>query len=358
LSRRAKKGDLRNRAANLAHCADVRELRNSSLGRRAFTLVELLVVVAGLLMPALQAAREASRRAWCQNNLRQLGLALLNFEQVNTRLPVGARTQTIPGFTLGSFGSSWWIDVLPYIEQNEVFHRYDKKSMNHGFALVHVQNARLADGLEMGVMFCPSSSLPRTRYVGSVQMAIPAYVGVAGAANDDTFSETRFNVCCEARMTGEIAAGGVLVPNAPITLREVTDGVAHTLVLGETSEAAYDSAGRAYRVDGGHALGWIVGTNAVGTPPDYAKFNYSDNAKPPDCYNIVTVRYAPNETRYELPGINDDHGPNNPFISAHPGGVNALLLGGGVVFLADEINLTSLKQSATRDDGQVAAEQD
>jgi prepilin-type N-terminal cleavage/methylation domain-containing protein len=324
--------------------------------RKGFTLIELMVVVAiigvlvALLMPAMQAAREASRRAKCQNNLRQLGLALLNFEQANSRLPVGARAQTIPGFSLGSFGSSWWIDILPHIEQTEVFNRFDKKSINNGFALINVKNAQLADGLEMDLMFCPSSPLDHFEFVGSIRMAIPAYVGIAGAGNDENFHESRVNVCCETSRKGEIGAGGVLIPNASVKLREVTDGTARTLVFGETSDVAYNALGQARRVEGGHQLGWIAGTNVIGTPPNYAQ--------PHDAYNIITILYPPNERNYELSGIDRDHGPNNPFISAHPGGVNSLTLGGSVLFLADEIQLTILKQAATRDDGQVGGVKD
>ena len=318
--------------------------------RAAFTLVELLVVVTiigilvTLLMPAVQAAREASRRARCQNNLRQLGLALLNFEQVNSQLPIGSRAQMIPGFSLGSFGSSWWIDILPHIEQVEVFSRFDTKSINNGFALANVKNAQLADGLEIDLMFCPSSPLEHFEFVGSIRMAIPAYVGVAGAGNDENFHESRVNVCCETLRKGEISGGGVLIPNTPVKLQEVTDGVAYTLALGETSDVAYNALGQARRVEGGYQLGWIAGTNVLGTPPNYAQ--------PHDAYNITTVLYPPNETNYELAGIDRDHGPNNPFISPHPDGVHALILGGSVVFLQNEMSLKILKHSATRDDGQ------
>lgn len=319
-------------------------------GRKAFTLIELLIVVtiigilASLLMPAMQSAREASRRASCQNNLRQLGLAILGFEQANSRLPIGARAQTIPGFSLGSFGSSWWIDVLPFIEQAEVFNRYDKKSINSGLALVNAKNAQLADGLRIDVMFCPSSHLSQFESIGSIRMAIPAYVGVAGAGSDEDFQEVRINVCCETLKKGQIAGGGILIPNNSVDLSEVTDGLAYTLALGETSDLAYDAAGRGYRVEGGHRLGWIAGTNTLGTPPHYVQ--------PNDAYNITTVIYSPNETNYDLPGIESDHGPNNPFISAHPGGINALVVGGSVTFIGDDIQIRTLKQAATRDDGQ------
>ncbi len=339
---------MKNLASIFARFPFAKGLHPQSLGRQAFTLVELLVVVAiigvliGLLMPAIQAAREASRRAWCQNNLRQVGLALLNCEQANGQLPIGARAQTIPGFTGRSYGSSWWIEVFPYFEQTEVFNRFDKKSVHNGFAMMNAQNSQLANGLEVSLMFCPSSPLARMHYVGNALIGMPAYVGIAGAASDPRFAETRVNVCCEPKPDGQISGGGVLIANAAIKLSTVTDGTAYTLAVGETSDYAYDQAGKAYRIDGGFSLGWFAGTKAKGIPPDYAE--------PTPAYNLTTIHYQPNETKYDLPGVYTGHGSNNPLLSAHPGGVNALLLGGAVTFVPNEIDLIVLKYFATRDE--------
>jgi prepilin-type N-terminal cleavage/methylation domain-containing protein len=319
--------------------------------RRGFTLVELLVVVAiigvmiGLLLPAIQAAREASRRAWCQNNLRQIGLAILNCEQAQEKLPVGARCYALPGFT-SSYGMSWWVEIFPYFEQSAVSTRLDKKAIHHGMPLMSPQNSQVVDGVEIPVMFCPSSPLPHLRYVGNAQIGMPAYVGIAGADRDDEFAETRLN---DVSFDGRISGGGLLVPNASIALKDVSDGTTSTLLVGETSDYAYDNQGRAYRIDGGHSSGWLAGTRPRGTPPEFGIDSSADNAK--IAYNIVTIRYPINESRYLLPGIADAHGPNNPFRSAHPGGVNALLASGAVTELADELDLLVLKQLATRDEG-------
>ena len=101
--------------------------------RRAFTLIELLVVIAiiavliALLLPAVQAVREAARRVQCTNNLKQLGLGLANYESSNTCFPialvygVGVGPCTSPGFGRGCQNTPWFVLMLPYIEQAPLY---------------------------------------------------------------------------------------------------------------------------------------------------------------------------------------------------------------------------------------------
>lgn len=324
--------------------------------RNAFTLVELLVVVAtigvlvGTLLPAVQAAREASRRAWCQNNLRQIGIAILNCEQSTGKLPVGARCFVIPGFTGSSYGMSWWVETFPYFEQSIVGNQLDRKSVHHGTAYMNAQNARVADGVEIGVMYCPSSPLPRLPYVNSIQMGMPSYVGISGATNDHQFAETRIN---STHLTipagpGQISGGGVLVTNRAIEISEVTDGTSSTIIVGEASDYAVTNKGEQIRVDGGNALGWLAGTRTKGTPPKYGTAPALTDGSP--AYNLTSIRYQPNERQYELPGVYTDHGPNNPLLSSHPGIINAGVLSGAVTVISEQIDLLVLKEMATRDD--------
>ena len=106
--------------------------KNTGRLRSAFTLVELLVVIAiigilvGLLLPAVQAAREAARRMQCSNNLKQLGLAVHNFESARRALPTSLR----PPSNISGSGEqsrvSVLTDLLPYIEQSTIFNQYNK----------------------------------------------------------------------------------------------------------------------------------------------------------------------------------------------------------------------------------------
>lgn len=320
--------------------------------RCGFSIVELLIVLAvvtfliGLLLPALQAAREASRRAVCQNNLRQIALSILNYEEVINALPVGARSQHSQPSQGSTHGVSWWVEVLPHLEQGASLSKFDKKAAHSGFALLNTDNGRAVDAVVISTMLCPSSPLPPLWPVGGFQLMMPAYVGIAGATSQDEFTESRISACCGSQPSGEIAAGGVLISNQSIRQVDVEDGTSTTMMIGEISDYAITMGGTFHRIDGAFPNGWIIGTSARGTPSDYI-------GKPPvPSWNITTLRYTVNTKTYGLPGISNNYGPNNPLVAAHPGGVDSSMTDGSVRFVANDMDLVSLKRIATRDDGQ------
>ena len=321
----------------------------SAIGSKSgFSLVELLVVIllmgmlAGLLLPAIQAAREASRKTSCANNLKQIGVALQNHVDQNGNFPIGARSQV-------TFGISWWVPILPHLEETAVFERFDLKGAHNGSAILNPTNGQLVNGLLISVMACPSSLIPTLGPAGSYKITMPSYVGISGSTDDAGFPEKRINTCCLPENKGEISAGGVLIPNRAVRLAEISDGLSNTLIVGECSDYAFGALGNTFRIDGGFPNGWITGTTAIGTPPNYHWSSFA-----PPSWNVTTIRYPINTRNYNQPGIDDDRGANNPLVSAHPGGVYGLFGDGSVRFLADETDLLALKQLATRDDGLVA----
>ncbi len=107
---------------------------------------------------------------------------------------------------------------------------------------------------------------------------MPHYAGIAGATNtgtvmgdqlhfaDDLFPSTDSSLCCLPHLDGRVAAGGVLIPNRTIAIRDITDGSSNTIVVGEISSSVLKS-GVSLRVDAGNPSGWAAGTVSVGTPP-------------------------------------------------------------------------------------------
>jgi prepilin-type N-terminal cleavage/methylation domain-containing protein len=308
----------------------------------AFTLSELLVVIAivgvllSMLLPAVQQARETARRSVCQNNLKQLGVGVLNYEQSMRSLPIGARHSN------GTHGVSWYIAVAPYLDETVAMEKFDTRGPNCGWLLMDPENGRLVDGLVISSWVCPSTPLPILNSVGSFRAMTPSYVGIAGASNDDGFHEARVNTCCLSKNDGQISAGGLLVPNRAIALKDVTDGTNKTIAVGEASDFIFNEQGTGLRIDGGFADGWTMGTTVMGVPPNYSQ--------PFPAWNITTIRYAINTHNYDRAGIAQDHGPNNPLVSAHADGINVLYASGAVAFLKDGIDLSILKSLATRDE--------
>ena len=322
--------------------------RFSSGARRpcGFTLLELLVSIAiialllAVLLPATQAAREASRRSTCGNNLHQIGIALLSYEAAHRSLPVGARNNV-------TFGISWWPPIMANLDEEALATGFDFLGANNGTVLFDAQNAALVNGIIITSMYCPSSSLAELYPIGGMQIMMPSYVGIAGSTNDNGFPETRVSTCCVPNYGGQISAGGLLIPNQAICLKTAVDGLSKTLLVGECSDMAIDSTGILRRVDGGFPNGWITGTTATGTPP-----NYNSGFAPPS-WNVTTIKYPPNMRDYTQPGINQDRGANNPLLSQHPDGVLGVFGDGSVQFLVDETDVFLLQSLATRDDGLV-----
>jgi prepilin-type N-terminal cleavage/methylation domain-containing protein len=320
-------------------------------GKTGFTLVELLVAIAiigvliALLLPAVQAAREAARRSTCENNLKQIGLSLLNYESARKRLPIGSK------YTQG-FGTSWWPEILPNIEELSLYQQLDLTLANAGSPILAMSNGRAANGVVVSAMRCPTSPIQPLIQIGSFQICLPSYVGIAGATNEDGTSSSQMNICCSPAMDGQISSSGVLIPNQFVRLMQVSDGASKTLCVAEESDFAIDASARPRNVDAGYPMGgFLIGTNSVGTPPNYV--NGLKTSSPPACaWNITTVRYALNSRQFEQPGIMDNpRGPNNPLNSAHPGGVFGLMLDGSVHFLNDQFDVKALRQLAVRDDG-------
>ena len=200
--------------------------------RRGFTLIELLVVIAiiavliALLLPAVQQAREAARRTQCKNNLMQIGLALQNYMLGHEVLPPGTQNATGPILSKEDATQShmsWLVQILPYLEQQNVYHHIDFTQSVYAPANVSVRSR------QMNVMTCPSDP-----HVFGKGVGVTSYCGVH---ND-----------YEAPI--DVNQNGVLFLNSAIHYEQVTDGSSNTIYVMEA------------RAETGADLGWMAGTKS------------------------------------------------------------------------------------------------
>lgn len=230
--------------------------------RRAFTLVELLVVIAiigilvGLLLPAVQAAREAARRMQCQNNLKQIGLSLHNYESAHRYFPPGGVT---PGNCCGTpSAGTWTLFLLPFLEQNNLYNTY-----NFGFwndespGRVRAGNGNPAAGEVndfatqqfLSVYTCPSdigtdkTDRPASGNGNDLQYAPGSYRAVSGAGSrGEGWMDSNQNYSFGTQYRGVLyTIGGnhmdrqsrSAVAWKPSKIGDVTDGTSNTIVVGE-----------------------------------------------------------------------------------------------------------------------------
>ena len=320
---------------------------------KGFTLVELLVVIAiigiliALLLPAVQAAREAARRAQCTNNLKQIGLSLHNYADTNKKFPMGAKAQAV-----GSWGHSWLIAILPYAEQSSVSNKFTFIPASYGNVSDTAHPNAFLNGVLLDYQTCPSSPLPRQSIAvltAGPGIQISDYVGIAGAAETtNLFTEARVRT---GACSGIDSAGGLLVVGKWHGFADATDGTSNTLIVGEYSDFGVDPTTQAKTdIRNGKVFGWPIGASTTTVAPVAADSSASS-------YNITTIRWAvgtKNTTAGGVAGsVGGDGCPNQGIAAAHPGGANVLLTDGSVRFLSNSLNLETLKRLATRDDGGV-----
>jgi prepilin-type N-terminal cleavage/methylation domain-containing protein/prepilin-type processing-associated H-X9-DG protein len=194
-------------------------------GPAAFTLVEMLVAIAamallaGLLVPAVQMAREAARRSRCQNNLRQMGFALAGYESANGRLPAGRDA-------MNRWHHSWATAILPQLEQAALFHQYDYRRAWNDPANEGVTSANLA------VFRCPSAIGKwdgKTDYGGNYGSAL---TGLTPGFQEGRAWEAGMFPPIHVPLPGRYRS-------SPVRMGEVTDGTSQTfLILEDTDRPA------------------------------------------------------------------------------------------------------------------------
>jgi prepilin-type N-terminal cleavage/methylation domain-containing protein/prepilin-type processing-associated H-X9-DG protein len=339
--------------------------------RAGFTLIELLVVIAiiavliGLLLPAIQKVREASFRAECQNSMKQMGIALLNFENTNGYLPPAAVTTPMPNFgvpglpgadnptttkswpnTAGVFApdSSWVPFVLPYLEHGDVANQYD---LNQPW---YTTANRTAATTQLKIFYCSSSPVDPLRYDGYTgRTGYPTGTNYGAAsdygalAGDEAYGDVTYYFLYALYTNGftdpygkkvwnEGARMSGLRLNAVRRIPDILDGTSNTILIAECAgrDSTCTNVGgcTANLYIGGGA--WAESGNVIS--PQGAMFNGSTNGlKGGPCTMNCTNQWN--------------------IFSGHPVGSNFLFADGSVHFISEQITWITLARMMTANEG-------
>lgn len=356
------------------------------LRRSAFTLVELLVVIAiigilvALLLPAIQAAREASRRSSCSNNLKQIGMACQNYHDAFKRLPWNSDlgNNGYPGFPSGRWNEfSWIVAALPYMEQQGLYNSFNFNVYdgNNNNAVGNPTNQVLRQAV-LANLICPSNSQPALRnnqcggyqdfansnaggsdYVGCLgyiragwkdnnatdniapgPAEFPGMFVVSGGALNATQGTAWVN---GEVWTEQVNCTGVFQFMGASRLADVTDGTSSTIAVFEDM----------------HWRGFINGSTTV--------FDYSYCDDSAWASGLACVNSLKNPMNNKNPAwaagspLNGGYGNGDRrchgWSSLHPGGAHAVLCDGGVRFFSENLDHAVRYKLANRNDGLVIA---
>jgi prepilin-type N-terminal cleavage/methylation domain-containing protein/prepilin-type processing-associated H-X9-DG protein len=298
----------------------------------AFTLIELLVVIAiiailiGLLVPAVQKVREAAARTQCVNNLKQLGLAMHDYHDVYKGLPYCPYNPALGGSLAmrnrpWSAAHGWCVEILPYIEQQNVYRRYNLNAAWSSAANAAIITAQIPN------FTCPSAPDPTSRGIPKNRGALD-YIALF-QVYPQAMQYVGFKVAADP--TGI----GALGRNTRRRLVSIRDGTSNTFLLVE---------------DAGRNQHWIMGQLAPTVPngPESGAWaNYSLNA----CFDYI---HGWNTATNSLGGpcvVNCHNGGD--IYSFHTGGANVLFADGSVHFLTASTPMPVVVQLATRQGGEV-----
>jgi prepilin-type N-terminal cleavage/methylation domain-containing protein/prepilin-type processing-associated H-X9-DG protein len=295
--------------------------------RSAFTLVELLVVIAiigvlvALMLPAIQAAREAARRTQCTNNLKQIGVAFHNYHSAHKSFPPGfvSQTDAVDGPSHGP-GWGWAAYLLPYCEEESLY-----RQINLVKDISHPTNAA-ARVTQVATFLCASDDPVQPTFTvhdsggkAICDVAFGNYIGMAGVFEVSVYPDT------------SNGAPGVLLRNSRVRATQITDGTSHTLFVGERASRRSPQTT------------WTGAVTGARVPPLIEGY---DNEGP--AVLVLTNSGA----------VADERVPNNPLdhvedtTSNHPQGVNFLFGDGSVRIINNDVDPALWVAAATRAGGE------
>lgn len=285
---------------------------------RGFTLIELLVVIAviaillALLLPAVQMAREAARKSQCSNNLKQIGLALQNYELLNHVYPPSTTSQIDFGVWTPNPTQyhlhSWASFLLPQLDQGPLYNQ-----INFNVSSVAPPNLKVAESKILAYR-CPSFS-------GSDFSQSPLYTAISPRL------AIRNYAAMGATSVGNLwqRPDGVIYPRGSTRVDDIADGTSNTLLVAETREP--------------NASVWIDGGTAA-----VVALRYVESNAPSYAGNETSINYQPYFVANGQ-GIDSKYGPS----SMHSGGAIHLFADGSVRLVSQQINVSVYVSLSTRD---------
>jgi prepilin-type processing-associated H-X9-DG protein len=311
--------------------------------RVALTLVEVLVVIViiavlvGLILPAVQNAREAARRATCLNNMRQLALAALNYHSAKGRFPTGLNTVNADNDDFAD-GTNLWVEMLPYVEGTQLKAKWDYNDYRNNIAGEYTA----VSAQVVPVLVCPSDSLPTPVHNMQLEPPFDWMNGVYGIGSYGGNAGTR-SFGNDAVPQSE---DGVFFRRSLVRMAMIADGASGTLLFGERSHEDSEYDRLAIELDAAfHPLAswgaWCSASHEFGSQADVL------------LGTIVPINYR----------VSQDSGAGqwdmiesrlSAFGSEHPGGANFAFADGSTRFMAEELPLDHLQALSTRDGEEVS----
>jgi prepilin-type N-terminal cleavage/methylation domain-containing protein len=320
--------------------------------RPGFTLVELLVVIAiigiliALLLPAVQAAREAAHRTACKNNLKQLALGLHHYHDAFDILPPGGQFPAGANPLFGNqVGANWVISLLPFVEQPALYQQFVLRTSTGAFVSLTDARNQAARATRLPLMLCPSDDFNTEPFVeGANQSVVWERGNYAANAGSLWFHDGGLGMNWQGWYMPPPnkewpLTRGVMGPNISAKFAEITDGLSNTMLLGEirTGLSSRDRRGIwAMGQVGASMLAWH-GYGGDDNGPNPCNELADDFIECSEVQNSLGAQRLTTECMTCWTGGIDQQ---QAVRSKHPGGVLIALADGSVHFIANTINTT------------------
>jgi hypothetical protein len=302
----------------------------------------------------VQKVREAAARAQCQNNLKQIGLALHNHHDSVKKLPIGQG----PGIQT----YNWRVQILPFLELDNVFKSLNKAAAPNFFDVYNSNVLKKANGGLFPIWKCPSCPLPDFQpqtwvtWWTNFEHMVPSYQGIMGATPDPQANPPSANTSrvFPSNYGGWWCNNGMLAMNEAFRLTDATDGTSNTIIVAEQSAPIKGATS-----NGGPDL-----RNGYYTPWGGSTITNQNNVtkcKAGGCgdmwgMGLTCNAYAVNFSGGNPPaGAGFTWGGNTILNSSHPLGINVLLTDGSVRFMSDQMVFLNFQRLCVRDDGNTAS---